>query len=160
VGSATFAFSSSNSGTMSWTVNGVSGSRQIVRQPFGTPDATPATNYQDLWWNTSESGWGLSIAQQYRTLFAVWYAYGTNRAPVWYVLPGGTWTSPNTYSGTVYRTSDAPTGFLAGGSFDPSTVTRTPVGTMTLTFTSSDSAAMSYTIDGVTGSKAITRQPF
>jgi hypothetical protein len=131
-----------------------------VRQAFGTPDAASATNYQDLWWNPSESGWGLSINQQYRTLFAVWYAYGTNGQPVWYVMPGGSWTASNTYSGTVYRTSAAPTTFLEGGTLNANTVTRTPVGSMALTFTSSTSATMGFSIDGVTGTKAIARQPF
>jgi hypothetical protein len=34
------------------------------------------------------------------------------------------------------------------------------VGTMTLRFTGADTATMSYNVDGVSGSKAISRQPF
>jgi hypothetical protein len=160
VGSATLAFSSASTATLTWTVNGASGSRQITRQLFGPPDATPATNYQDLWWNENESGWGLSINQQYRTLFAVWYAYAPDGSPVWYVLPGGSWISGSNYSGPVYRTSSAPTSLLAGGGFDAAGVTRIPVGTLTLSFSNATSALMTYTIDGVSGTKVITRQPF
>jgi len=160
VGTASLTFSSSGQGVLSWTAWGTSGSRTITRQPFGAPDAAPATNYQDLWWNSSESGWGLSINQQYRTLFAVWYAYGSDGRPMWYVMPGGSWTNANTYSGTVYRTSSAPTAFLEGGSLNPGTVTRTVAGSMSITFTSSSTATMGYSIDGVAGTKAITRQPF
>ncbi|HZZ92304.1 MAG TPA: trypsin-like peptidase domain-containing protein [Usitatibacter sp.] len=160
VGSAHLTFSSNGSGVLQWTAWGTSGARSIVRQPFGAVDAASATNYQDLWWNASESGWGLSINQQYRTLFAVWYAYGANGQPTWYVMPGGSWTSSNTYSGTVYRTSSAPTTFLEGGPFNPGAVTRTAVGSMALTFTSSTSATMGFSIDGMTGTKTITRQPF
>ena len=35
-----------------------------------------------------------------------------------------------------------------------------PVGTMTFTFTDAQNAAMSYTIDGVSGTNALTRLPF
>ena len=160
VGTASLFFSSSGQGTLSWTAWGTSGSRTITRQPFGVADAAPATNYQDLWWNPNESGWGLSINEQYRTLFAVWYAYGTDGRPIWYVLPGGAWTSANTYSGTVYRTTAGPTTFLEGGSLNPSTVTRTVAGSMSITFTSSSTATMGYSIDGVAGTKTITRQAF
>jgi len=160
VGSATLTFSSSSAGLLTWTVNNVSGSRSISRQSFGVPDATSATNYQDLWWNASESGWGLTINQQYRTLFAVWYAYGADGRPVWYVMPGGSWTSGSTYSGTVYRTTSAPTTFLEGGRFYPDSVNRNPAGSMSLTFSGASSATMGYTIDGVSGTKSITRQPF
>ena len=160
VGSATLTFSSNGQGLLTWTAWGTTGSRTITRQPFGTPDAASATNYQDLWWNVNESGWGLSINQQYRTLFAVWYAYGSNGQPVWYVMPGGSWANGNTYSGTVYRTASAPTSFLEGGSLNPNSVTRTPVGSMSITFTSSSTATMGFSIDGVTGTKTITRQSF
>src|SRR5205085_5594228 len=93
VGSGTFTFDSSGAGSLAYTVNGVAGTRAITRQPFGPPAAPLATNYNDLWWNAQESGWGVSINQQNQTLFAVWYAYGADSKPVWYVMSGGTWTS-------------------------------------------------------------------
>jgi lysyl endopeptidase len=158
VGSGTFDFTSSDRGTLSYTVNGVAGSKPIQRQLFGPYDPAPVTNYADLWWNASESGWGLSISQQYRTLFAVWYSYQPNRNPVWYVMSGGSWIAPDTYQGTFYRTSASGTFF--GGVFNAGSVSRTAVGTLTLRFTGSGTAVMTYTIDGVTGSKAISRQPF
>ncbi len=157
-GTATLTFSSANSGVLSYTVNGLSGSKQIQRQPFGVPDATPVASYGDLWWNANESGWGLSINQQYRTLFAVWYTYGVYGQPVWYVMPGGSW-SGDTYTGTLYRTTTRPFEFLTGV-FDPGAVTTTPVGSMSLRFAGTGAATMSYTVDGVAGSRAITRQPF
>ena len=58
-------------------------------------------HYGDLWWSPAESGWGLSITQQASTLFAVWYAYRSDGRPVWYVLPGGSWVSGDTYTGTL-----------------------------------------------------------
>jgi hypothetical protein len=160
VGTASLAFSSSSQATLAYTINGVSGSRAVVRQSFGIPDTTTATSYGDLWWNASESGWGVSISQQYRTLFAVWYSYAPDGQPVWYVMPGGTWTASGTYTGTLYRTSAAPTPFFGSTRFDAASVTRTAVGTLTFDFTSTSAAIMSYTIDGASGAKAITRQAF
>jgi hypothetical protein len=157
VGSGSLSFDSSDRGRWSYQVNGVSGSKAIQKQAFGVPDSASTTNYTDLWWNAGESGWGLSISQQYRTLFAVWYSYSSDGQPAWYVLPGGSWTSSDTYSGTLYRTSAAPGSLSA---FNAGSVGRSAVGSMTLRFTGPDSATMSYSIDGASGSKSISRQPF
>src|SRR5207247_2231401 len=89
VGSGTLAFSSGDRGVLSYQVGGSTGAKQIQRQSFGVADSTPVGSYGDLWWNASESGWGVSISQQYRTLFAVWYAYRSDGQPTWYVMPGG-----------------------------------------------------------------------
>jgi V8-like Glu-specific endopeptidase len=159
VGSGVLAFTASDRATFSYSIDGVAESRQIQRQLFGPIDTPLATNYGDLWWNESESGWGLSISQQYRTLVAVWYAYGADHLPLWYVVSSGTWSGPDTYSGTIYRTTAAPNPFF-GSSFNASAVSRTPVGTMTLRFVNSANATMSYTIDGISGTKIITRGAF
>jgi V8-like Glu-specific endopeptidase len=159
VGSGTLAFTASDRATFSYTVDGVAESRQIQRQLFGPVDTPLATNYGDLWWKESESGWGLSISQQYRTLIAVWYAYGADGRPLWYVVPSGSWSGNDTYTGTIYRTTAAPNPFF-GSNFNASAVSRLPVGTMQLRFINSANATMTYTIDGVTGAKAITRADF
>lgn len=121
--------------------------------------AAPAssTDYTDLWWNPAESGWGLNIIQHpSRNIFAVWYTYGNDAKPMWFTVPGGTWTSANTFTGLVYSTS----GPAANTPFDPARVRVTPVGSATLTFTGANNGTWTYTINGVSGSKAITRQPF
>ena len=115
-------------------------------------------NYQDLWWGGSqENGWGLSISQQGSTLFSVVYIYDAAGKPRWVVMPGGTWNAANTaYSGALY----SPT----GTSFSNYDVTRfvpgAAVGNATLEFAGSNAATLRYTIDGVSGSKSITRQLF
>ena len=158
VGSATFDFASRDRATLTYTVNGVAGSKSIQRQPFGPFDPRAMTSYGDLWWNANESGWGVSITQQYRSLFVVWYSYLPDRRPVWYVMSDGSWISGDTWQGTLYRTSSG--GAFFGAGFDPGAVTRTPVGSMTLRFTSSSTAVMSYSLEGFAGSKLISRQPF
>jgi lysyl endopeptidase len=158
VGSATLSFSSATDAVLTYTVNGVSGTKAITQEQFGVPDTTPTASYADLWWNASESGWGLSIAQQDRTLVPVWYVYGPSGQPQWFVMPGGTW-SGNTYTGTLYRTASAPVPFY-GGVFDPKSVAVSVAGSMSLTFLGVSTAIMTYTLDGVEGGLTITRQPF
>jgi lysyl endopeptidase len=158
VGSATLSFASTGQAAISYTVNGVTSSKAITRMPFGPLATALAANYTDLWWNAAESGWGISINQQFQTLFAVWYSYGSDGQPVWYSMSGGTWTSGDTYTGALYRTSAGQ--FFGVSSFNANAVTRTAVGSLTLRFSNANAATMSYTVDGVSGSKAITRLPF
>ena len=110
-------------------------------------------NYQGLWWNPAESGWGVHLAQQGNILFATWFTYDTDGSGMWLVMSNGVNTGPSTYSGTLYRTT--------GPSFDsvpwrPADVVTTPVGTATFAFTSADRGTFTYTVNGVTQSKAIT----
>lgn len=159
VGTATLSFSARDRGTLSYTVNGVSGTKAITRQAFGAVSTVATPSYADMWWVPAESGWGLAVSQQYRSLFAVWYAYRADGQPVWYVMPDGAWVTSDTFSGTLYRTAAAPRTFL-GASFDPATVTRSAVGTLSLRFSGTSAATMTFTVDGVSGTRQISRQPF
>jgi photosystem II stability/assembly factor-like uncharacterized protein len=158
VGNATLAFTSASTATLSYTINGVSGQKSISRQPFGVPDSTPVAPYGDLWWGgEAQNGWGVAINQQYRTLFSVWYTYDQAGRTIWYVIPGGTWTAADTFTGQAFRTTGSA---WLGVPYDPNALLATPVGTVTFKFTGRDNAIMSYTIEGVTQSKPIARQPF
>ena len=44
--------------------------------------------------------------------------------------------------------------------FDQSRVKKTRVGTATLTFSDASNATFAYTVNGVSGTKSITRQPY
>lgn len=128
--------------------------RHVFVPPF---DTFPVVDYSDLWWNSRESGWGLTIAQHPSDrLVAVWYVYSQSGQAVWYTIQPGAWTSSTIYSGPVYKT----TGPYFGGTFDPNKVGITQVGTATLNFTDANTATFSYTVEGVSGSKSITRLPF
>ena len=167
VGTASFSFNMAGGGTFDYTVNGVTQSKAITRQQFsrmpacelgGTASAEP--NFQDLWWRSpaaSESGWGLNIAHQGDIVFATWFTYGANGNGVWYVLPDAARSAPRTYSGLLYRTT--------GPAFDAmpwngAAVRVTPVGSATLAFADADNGTFTYTVDGRTFSKAITRQVY
>ncbi|HET6265571.1 MAG TPA: hypothetical protein VFD95_11975, partial [Usitatibacter sp.] len=47
VGNATLAFTSASTATLAYTINGVAGTKSIMRQPFGPMDATPVASYGD-----------------------------------------------------------------------------------------------------------------
>ena len=158
VGTVTLDFADRGHATLSYTINGVSGTKQISRIGFGPPDSTPVGSYGDLWWGgASQNGWGVSVNQQYRTLFSLWYTYDREGRPTWFVMPGGTWTAANTYTATAFRASGPA---WLGVPYDASRHSLTAVGTVTFTFTDAQNAAMSYTIDGVSGTNTVTRVPF
>lgn len=130
----------------------------------------PYADFSGMWWNPAESGWGLSIAQSATNqMFVAFYAYDASGNPEWFVVPGGTWSSPVRWSGTLYRTSGPPLGVLFGGTFNPQAVVRTPVGTASLDFVphlhaldnpAFGEARFEYQIDGVTGSRLIRRMEY
>jgi hypothetical protein len=150
-------------GTYSVEVTGVGGSASAqfnvadAASPSPYPGNIPAVNYSDIWWTPSESGWGMTILQgPTNVLFAVWFVYDVSGKPTWYTLQPGEWTSASfytVYAGPIYKT----TGPYFGGPFNPAQVGITQVGTGTLSFRDSGSGSFGYTIDGVTGAKAIVR---
>jgi hypothetical protein len=127
------------------------------RHVFISPYTFPVVDYTDHWWNPLESGWGISIHQHTSDrLFAVWFVYSQSGQPVWYTLQPGAWTSWKDYTGPVYKT----TGPYFGGPFDSTQVGVAQVGVGTLSFADSNTATFSYTVEGVSGSKPITRLSF
>ena len=97
--------------------------------------------------------------QQYRTLFSVIYTYGQSGEAEWYVMPGGSWTNGTTYSGPLYATSMPAFNYFASA-FDPANISTQAVGTMSMQFSGTGTATLTYTVDGQTFTKAITREPF
>ena len=157
VGELQVNFNDNNSASMSYTVNGQTRTVAIERQLFRTGAISPTINYTDLWWNPSESGWGIAITQQYDVMFLAWYVYNDAGQPVWYVASNCVVTPPgNGCSGTLYRT----TGPVFGPTFNPSQVQVFEAGTVTLSFSDGNNGTLSYTVNGVSGTKAITRQLF
>ena len=117
-----------------------------------------ATNYADLWWGGSdENGWGMSIHQHGNRMFNVLYVYGDLGQPVWYVMPTGTWDSEfGTYSGLLYQPESAPLSAYSPMRFAPGAA----IGNLTINFTGTSTAIIRYSINGVSGQRAIQRQIF
>ncbi len=155
VGSLTVNFQNANAATMSYTVNGQSRTVAIVRQIFQSGPTPPPVDFTDLWWNPNESGWGLLVSHQYGVMFLAWFVYDSNGKPVWYVASDCVVTASGC-SGTVFRTTGPP----FGPSFDPSLVHSFATGTITLTFSDPNNGFLTFTVNGVSGSKSITRQLF
>ena len=140
------------------STTGVGASRTIpvIRQIFDVQQgAAPPVDYTDLWWNPSESGWGLTIAHQFDTIFLAWYVYDAAGNPTWFVVPNCVVTQ-STCSGVVYST----TGPALGPTFDSSQVRVATVGSANVVFTDANNAVLSYTVNGIPGTKSITRQLF
>jgi hypothetical protein len=155
IGNFSVAFTDANHANMTYSVNGQGRTVAIVRQSVGTGNTAAVVDFTDLWWNPNESGWGMVMTQQLGNVFIAWYVYDNSGNPVWYVIPNCT-LAGSSCSGTAYSTTGPP----LGPAFDPTAVHATAVGSLTLDFLDANNASASYTINGVTGTKAITRQTF
>lgn len=151
-------FTDTSNGTLAFTLNGVSRTLPITRQVFRTGTTPPMIDYTDLWWGgAAESGWGLSISQQYDVMFLAWFVYDANGKPTWYVATDCVVVAAgNGCTGTLYHTSGPP----FGPTFDPSRVQVTPAGSVSVTFTDPNHGTLDYSVGAVTASKPITRQIF
>ncbi|HQZ44861.1 MAG TPA: hypothetical protein PK042_02035 [Usitatibacteraceae bacterium] len=123
-------------------------------------EATNLPDYDttDLWWNPLENGWGINLTQHPNgQVFAVWYTYAADTGPLWLVMSGGQWTTSRTFTGDFYRTSGPSYDKLP---FNPNAVGRTKVGTITFNFMDESNGSFTWVVDGVQGTKTITRQGF
>lgn len=156
-GTITFSFADAGNATMSYTVNGVSGTKGISRMRFGQ-GSTGSIDYSDVWWGgTAQNGWGVALVQQQAVLVGAWYTFDREGRATWYVMNGGTWTSPTIYQGTLITASGSP---VLGVPYNAQMFAPATAGTATLNFTDADNAVMTYTVDGVTQTKAISRLRF
>jgi hypothetical protein len=126
------------------------------------PPPRPLTDYSGMWWNAQESGWGLSLHQgATHALFGAWFAYGANGEPQWFTLQQGQWIDATTWRGSILRTTGPA---LGAPDYDPRLVLILPAGTATLDFRQrageEGRARFTYTLNGVTTTKVITRMAF
>jgi dienelactone hydrolase len=164
VGTMMVSISGVNDALLNYSVDGVSVSKAIRKQVFGARAANcvmtsesraTATNYQDLWWNAAESGWGMNITHQDDILFATLFTYDSSGKDLWLVMSAGRRQSDGSYLGDLYRTS--------GPAFDTvpfAGVSVATVGTMRLRFSDGNNGTLTYTYNNVSVTKAITRQLF
>jgi len=159
VGSGVLTFPDSGHATFEYTVNGTHQTKSIVPQQFGTlPTCTysatanlaGSTNYQGLWWNSSEDGWGINFAHQGSIIFASWFTFDVDSTPLWLVSIMQKETSGETFSGDLLRMTATPFNAIPFKKDGP-----TKVGAATLAFTNGNSATFQYTV-GTNGT--ITKQ--
>ncbi len=166
VGTMTLTFSG-QTGALTYTNNGVSVTKAIQKQVYGSraanctatsADRSSLTNYQDLWWNAAESGWGVNVTHQDNTLFAALFTYGASGQGMWWVMSGGVRQTDGSYLGALYQTTGPAFNANPFTPIGPSNVTE--VGTMRFTFGSGTNGTLTYTVNGISVTKAITRQVY
>jgi hypothetical protein len=168
VGTATLRFTGAAAGTFTYTINGSTQTKNITRQQYTTTPTTcvqvPAStsraasqNYQDLWNLPAESGWGVNITHQTDTLFATWFTYRADGSAQWLVASDVARQADGSFTGILYRTTGIAFNLINGAK---SSLTTVPVGNIKFVFANGENGVMSYTLDGVSGSKNIVRQVF
>ena len=147
------------SGAGSYTAGTAGPITQTVKAGTTAPPTTPASvNVHGLWWGSqSESGWGLNLAHHGDIVFATWFTYDASGRGQWLVMSNGNRTGTNSFAGTLFRTTGPA---YNAASFNPASVAGTAVGSASLVFSDSNNGVFTATVDGVTVTKAITRQVY
>ncbi|MCQ4166061.1 hypothetical protein [Tahibacter harae] len=122
----------------------------------------PIADYSGLWGVADEPGWGLSVHQgTLGALFGALFIYDAQREPQWYSLQSGGWTSTSQWDGQVIR-SDGPPWMAA--TYPADGTQYRAVGNVRLDFGmipgQEDIARLTYSIDGQTVTKELTRLRF
>jgi hypothetical protein len=139
--------------------NGAGNPQSITIDATGTSTSVTPANYEGLWWKSpagTESGWGINFAHQGDVIFATWFTYDTT-GNAWWLSMTATKSSDKIYAGTLYQTAGPPFDAVP---FDPTQVTAVAVGAGTVTFVDANNGSFTYTVNGVTQIKALTRQVF
>jgi hypothetical protein len=114
-------------------------------------EAQAIVNYTDLWSNPSEPGWGLFLDQQGITAFGTLFVAGAGGDPAWLVMSEGIRQPDGSFSGALYRTR---------GPIAQSGANTAAVGAMRFAPGAAGAATLTYTVDGVTETRALRRQQF
>jgi hypothetical protein len=99
----------------------------------------------------------VSVTQHGNNIFFRIFVYDTDGRPLLFVVPGVTFNSATSFTGALQLTTGP---WFGSNPFDPNQVVRTTAGSATLTFSDADNGVLSYTVNGVTKTKSITRMAF
>lgn len=164
VGTMRLRFLGSQNLDIDYSIGGTNVSKSLTRLRYGTApvcnfsgfDRSTAFNFQDIWWNPNESGWGLNIIHQDDVISVGLYTYEANGRDAWYLMaPGIRQTGTSTYAGPLKR--------VTGPVFNtvPWTATQeATVGNLSINFTNGNQGTLTYTINGQQVVKAIQRLVF
>lgn len=167
VGSMRLTFSGPDNGTLVYTAFGRNVTKSISKQTFGTQPScnfsgtnrTFNNNYQDLWWNPNESGWGINLTHQSDIIFATLFTYDAAGKGMWLILSRGDKAAgTQNFSGAIYRTTGPRFDAIPFTPINQSNLTQ--VGNMRLEFADGNTARLIYDVNGVPVVKDIQRQTF
>ena len=135
-----------------------------------------ATNYQDMWWNEKESGWGMHISHEGDVIFAAWFTYGDDRKPKWHVASAMRKQADGSFTGPIYEITGIPIDQIGGGLGQPLWVATSnlmenvgrdaghfppaEVGNARLAFTNGEQGTMTYAAGDISATKQISRMVF
>lgn len=123
----------------------------------GAVYASSGTNYSDQWGAPSEPNWGVSVQQQSDSLMIDLMVYGNDGRPTWLVasaLPQEGASGHDVFAGALYTAR----GPHFAATFDPLTVAPRYVGDVTFDATDANHARISFSVDGATTVREVTRQ--
>ncbi len=131
----------------------------VVTTPTDPLPARPVADHSGLWGATEEPGWGLTLEQGPTfQIFGALYVFDAARQPQWYTLQAGRWETSTRWTGQVVKSEGPP---WTSPNYPSDGAQYRSVGVATLDFQmipgSEDLAAFSYTIDGQTVEKTISR---
>ena len=158
-GRATLTFDGANVASMNYTIQGRSGHKSLTRMFYGEGAASVMQGVGDLWWGgLAQNGWGMSVLQQGRDLFTLWFTYDETGAATWFVMPAGSWIDARTFRGGLYQSAGSP---WLGKQYDPSALRMTDLGWYVLHFNEDGSATYQYSMGGAAVvTLPLTRIPF
>jgi len=160
VGTLMLTFRSKDDITLDYTIGGAAGHLFLTRELFGPTTGANGGAHGDMWWaGSTQNGWGVAILEQPPVIFPIWFTYDANGNPTWFVVPVGSFQSSAEYVGSVYKTTSSPWYAFGLGTYDASKLQSTNVGSFSIQFVG-DSAALSYTVEGHSGTALLVREPF
>jgi hypothetical protein len=124
--------------------------------------ARPSSNTTDIsgmWWNAAESGWGVGVVLQNDVAFLTFYIYDQARNAVWYSAQAnyrGASGGALVWDGPLYLSHGA----YYGGPVPPNSTNTVQTGQASFRLDTIEDATLTYTISGVTVTKAISRLTF
>lgn len=127
----------------------------LTSSAFGT---AYSTDNSDLWYAHNEEAWGMQLVQRADVMFATLYVYDNQSEPIFYtatLVDNATNAQGDTvWVGDLYQTNGP---WFGDAVFNPQLIRYRKVGTLTFVSHFLDSAALSYSVDGVNINKQIYR---
>lgn len=155
VGTLRITWKDSEHASMHFEVGSIARDVTLTRQVFRSRALAPVPDATDIYYSATEPGWGLTVQHQGDVYFVAWYVYDEAGKPVWYIASSCNVTG-NGCAGSLYRVTGPP----LATTFDSTRIVTTPVGNIQIGFSNANDATLTYTVNGVSGSKAITRFRF
>ncbi len=149
------------------TIDGNTTVRNLTRFNFSGKDMvckaapaarTEATNYSDMWWEPSTSGWGINIMHLDENLYGQWYTYEVPGRAVFMTL-GLTRQVDGSFAGGVYRQKDGGRPFKAG-THESSQPGSEEIGSASLIFLDGNRAEFDYVVGEEQGHHVLQRFQF